>query len=135
MSLFEITPEIQLLAKPITPGWHPLELVKIDDKINDKGVKTTTFSHKVVDGPHKGAYVWVSVQHTPEGMAFNADYLDFIMSGQFRKPVKGAGEKKDVNLQTVKKNFWGEIKNKDYEGKTMNNLGKVADAKPADVKR
>lgn len=131
MSLFELTPEIQLLAKPITPGWHKVELVKIEDKTNAKGEKGTVFSHKVIDGPHKGAYVWVNVSHG-ENMAYNIDYLDYISGGAFKKPVKGAGEKKELTVQNVaKKQFWVEITNKEFEGRTMNNIKRFADAPPA----
>lgn len=128
MSLFEITPEIQLLAKPITPGWHKVELVKIDDKVGDDGIKQTVFSHKLIDGPHKGAYVWVNVQHN-ENMNYNIDYLDFISSGAFKKPVTKS-EKRELTLQNVKRQFYAEITNKDYQGRTMNNVKRVADQIP-----
>lgn len=123
MPLFEITPEIQILAKPITPGWHGLEITKIEDKVNDKGVTVTLFSHKVIDGPHKGAYVFVNVSHD-ENMAYNMDYLNFITNGAFLKPVKGK-EKREVTVDNVIKQFDGEITNKQYEGRTMNNLKRV----------
>lgn len=120
MSLFEISPELQILAKPITPGWHGVELTDIKDDITDKGVKKTIFTHKLIDGPHKGAMVWVTVIHD-EKMAYNLQYLDFISGGAFLKPVKGK-EKKELTLQNVKRQFDAEIKNKDVDGTTMNNI-------------
>lgn len=128
MSLFEITPEIQTLAKPITPGWHPLELTKIEDKVNDKGVKVTLFAHKVMDGPHKGAYVFVNVSHD-ENMAYNLKYLDFITNGAFTKPVKGK-EKREITLENAVRQFDGNITNKTYEGRVMNNLKDVRPLSP-----
>jgi hypothetical protein len=119
MSLFEITPEIQILAKPITPGWHGLEITKIEDKTTDKGVKQTVFTHKVIDGAHKGAFVFLNVNHD-ETMAYNLDYLNFITKGAFKKPGKV-----DLRLENVVKKFDGQIKNKTYEDRIMNNLGKV----------
>ena len=120
MSLFEITPEIQILAKPITPGYHGLEITKIEDKTTDKGVKQTVFTHKVIDGAHKGAFVFLNVNHD-ETMAYNLDYLNFITGGAFKKPGKV-----DLRLENLKvKKFDGQIKNKVYDDRIMNNLGKV----------
>jgi len=120
MSLFEITPEIQILAKPITPGYHGLELTKIEDKTGDNGKKSTMFVHKVIDGPHKGAFVFLNVNHD-ETMAYNLDYLNFITKDAFKKPGKV-----ELNMANVPvKKFDGQITNKDYDGRTMNNLKKV----------
>jgi len=120
MSLFEITPEIQILAKPITPGWHGLELTKIEDKTGDNGKKSTMFVHKVIDGPHKGAFVFLNVNHD-ETMAYNLDYLNFVTKGQFSKPGKF-----ELNIANCPiKKFDGQIKNKVYDERIMNNLGKV----------
>jgi len=120
MSLFEITPEIQLLAKPISPGYHGLELTKIEDKQADAGYKVTMFVHKVIDGPHKGAFVFLNVNHN-ETMAYNLDYLNFITKGQFSKPGKF-----ELNMANCPvKKFDGQIVNKDVDGRIMNNLKKV----------
>jgi len=127
MSLFEVTPEIQLLAKPITPGYHGVEITKIEDKVNDNGVKQTVFTHKLIDGPHKGAYVFVNVSHD-ETMAYNLDYLNFITKDAFKKPGK-------VNLELANvpvKQFDAQIVNKTFDGRILNNMKKVRPLTPVD---
>lgn len=125
MALFEVTAEIQILAKPITPGWHPAEVTKIEDSRSDDGVMKTTFTHKIMDGPHKNAMFWVTVHHDHR-MAYAIQYLDFQTNGSFTKPVK-AGEKakKELTLANLAhKQFDAKIKNtlSKEDGRTMNNL-------------
>lgn len=129
MSLFEITPEIQILAKPITPGYHGMEITKIEDKTSDKGVKVTLFVHKLIDGPHKGAYVFLNVNHD-ETMAYNLDYLNFITNGAFKKPGKV-----NLTLEALPtKKFDGQVVNKTFEDRILNNLKRVRPLTPVDAK-
>lgn len=78
MPLFEITPDIQRMGLPITPGWHPMQVEKVEDNIPGDGkAKTTVFTHKIIGGKHKGQYVWVNVSHDRERMHYGLNYIKF----------------------------------------------------------
>lgn len=123
MALFEISPELQLLAKPVTPGWHGVEITKIEDKIKDDGTKQTVITHKVIDGPHKGVYIWQNISHD-QNMAYNLRYLDFISKGAFLKPVKSK-EQRELTMANIVRQFDAKITNAEVDGRTLNNIRDV----------
>lgn len=128
MTLFEITPELQKLAQPITPGWHPLEVTKIEDKPGDDGVKKTIFTLKIIGGTDKDKLLWVSVRHEPQSMNMNFAFLDFVSSGAFSAPIKPGDKnaRRDLNMSNIVKQFDGQVINRDVDGTIMNNLRNIA---------
>lgn len=133
MSLFEITPDIQRMALPVAPGWYPLELTKIDDKINEGPVdpddpgmnKSTIFTHNIFDGKEKGRFIWMNVSHSKERLHYSLFYIKFQLGTRKLDPNKKEAITLTVDNAAHKK-FEAYIENKtDKEGNVRNQITKV----------
>lgn len=124
MSLFEITPDIQRAAEPITPGWYPMEVKSMADKVEGKDHPLTIFTITIIDGPEKGKFIWHNVNHDPQYMHYNLDWLKFQLGN--RKLDKGKVEKVTMTVDNIAhKQFMGYVTNKkDNDGNVRNQLSK-----------
>lgn len=121
MPLFEITPDIQKNAEPLTPGWYPLEVTKIEDKVSDEK-HTTTFTVKVIEGPRNGTIFWNSVNHDPNYMHYSLEWIKFQLGNRRLDKTKTEKVNMDVN-NVAHKQFMGYVTNrKDDQGRVMNQL-------------
>lgn len=121
MVLFNVTAEIQKLAEPVSPGWHKLELKKIEDKTQDNGVKLTTFTFVVFgDGdPDAGKYIWNRVTHD-ENMRYSLDFLRLL--ARDIKLDRNKGTNIELTTQNAVKQIEANIVQVDVEGRIMNNI-------------
>lgn len=116
MALFEITPEIQRNALPLTPGWYPMEVTKMDEKVPEDPAKfkETVFTHQITDGRDKGRLLWLNVSSDPERMHYGLPYLKFQLGNRKLDPSK----KESVNLTLEN------LANKRFEGYVENRVDK-----------
>lgn len=124
MSLFRVTKDVHERAKPITPGWHPGAIHKIEDGETAKKEPKTTFTFKILAGKDAGKFASKMVMHDTKETSYlhyNLDFLEF-MSGK-----KLDGREVDLNLTVANVVQQCDIlvENREFNGIIMANVIKV----------
>lgn len=109
-----------LRGQPVTPGWHPSEIINYEEKTaKTDGSMNYVFTHKIIDGPDKGKLVFNQFNEKAPGFLLSTGFLE-----------KGLGHKVDKNKPTVelnKENTVGKkmqinVMHQDYNGTTQSKI-------------
>jgi hypothetical protein len=129
MGLFDFSPEDVAGGTILQPGWYPLEITKVEDKVSKNGNAMTVIYLKCLEGISQSGETVQNVRVNP--VNFVAAYPGFAVP--FAKAVGvvfESGQKKSVpfNQESLGgKKILGYVKNEIYESRTQN---VVADFKP-----
>jgi hypothetical protein len=115
-----LTPDDLKKGDLVEPGWHPLEIIKYEEKAADTDGSTNCIFHfKIIDGPYKGI--------TPQRL-FNEKALGFgkalwkTLNFPY-DPVKGYELTTQLFEQTIGSKLMGYIKRgKSNKGNEFNDL-------------
>lgn len=131
MSLFEITPDIQKLAEPVSEGWHPAVVQGVKGKLSNAGDKMTLFTFKIagpmVENPQindKDKFAFHNVNHAY--LQYSLDFLSALVGKDLRKNTgKFWASEEEANKALKGKPFEIYVEVSEYEGRKTNNVTKI----------